>query len=204
MWTSGASCSGDRSCSRMSRTSEGIQYGIGIRYTYKVITAYLEGIRRSGPPAPPPGAALEDGKAMRQSCRPRGRDLRHPRGPGRSPPGAAALELHQPSADEDRLQRRRLLPRRHREPPAAGQGKAGSFRPGRGDRVRLRPDPQHGKARNPGLVHRVDAGAQLDPHLDRGARPRRRHGHRLRQRTDEERSPDRRGRRHGRSSSGTT
>lgn len=42
------SCSGDRSCSRMSRTSEGIQYGIGIRYTYKVITAYLEGIRHQG------------------------------------------------------------------------------------------------------------------------------------------------------------
>ena len=55
---------------------------------------------------------------------------------------------------------------------------------------------QHGQARHSGLVHGVDAGSQLDPHVDGCPRTGRRHGHRLRQRADEERPPDRRRRRH--------
>ena len=101
------------------------------------------------------------------------------------------LELHLAAAGQERLRRSRLRAGGDRKPAAIDQSQAGAAGARRRDRRRLRVARQYGKAGHPGLVLRVDAGAELDAHLHHDSVARRGAGHRLRSQPDAGRALDR-------------
>ena len=102
-----------------------------------------------------------------------------------------AVGLHAAAAHEAALRERRLQAGRDRGAAAAQQGQARPAGARRGDRHRLHAAREHGQARHPGLVLRVDDRLQLAAHQHQHALARRLGRHQLRQRAAARRAADR-------------